>query len=399
MRIETKRLVLRHFAETDAAAVMHFTNGEFETEQAALAWIHWIKKEDVISRPLFVFAIESKQTGDCIGRVYIHGKYELNGEVEIGYGIAEEHRINGYATEAAKAAVWFAFEQAGQEVLCAIVKPENIASRQVIEKIGFVSSGTRIVEDENGVDCTFDYFRFYHTDYLPGPEWDIQNLYKPEPMGDFFNKRADGYNKHMLSESGSSVEDYKKLGSHFPQTNEKVQILDIGCGTGIELDYIWEQAPNAHITCVDMSQRMLELLLKNHPESRDKICIIKASYADWEYPAEAFNMVVSSMTLHHLWQNEKTIVYRKILCTLKPGGSYIESDFIVNAVLSEQYRRRYEIITSVLPEKVKAGEYHIDIPFTVEVQRTLLLDAGFQTVEILDDNINNGNGAILKATK
>ncbi|MCL2463147.1 MAG: GNAT family N-acetyltransferase, partial [Defluviitaleaceae bacterium] len=67
-----------------------------------------------------------------------------------------------YATEAAKAVVKFAFEQAGQEVLCAIVKPENIASRRVLEKLGFTKSEVRTVPDENGEDCEFDYFRLYN---------------------------------------------------------------------------------------------------------------------------------------------------------------------------------------------------------------------------------------------
>jgi ribosomal-protein-alanine N-acetyltransferase len=180
LQIETTRLLLRPFAESDAAAVMHFTDGEFETEKAVLEWIHWIKREDVISKPLIVFAIECKLTGDCIGRVYIHGKYELGGEVEIGYGIAKEHRNKGYATEAAKAAVWYAFEKAGQDVLCAIVKPENIASRRVIEKIGFMNCGTRIVPDDNGVNTYFNYFRLYHMDYLATPEWDPSEPFQAE---------------------------------------------------------------------------------------------------------------------------------------------------------------------------------------------------------------------------
>ena len=93
-------------------------------------------------------------------------------------------------------------------------------------------------------------------------------------------------------------------------------------------------------------------------------------------------------------------VYPKILSTLKPGGTYIEGDFIVHDdLMVEQYKRRYEIITANLPDKAKAGEYHIDIPCTLEVQKKLLQDAGFNPIEVLDDNINRGNGAILKARK
>ena len=411
IRIETSRLILRPFTESDAAAasynsrqpiVAHFMSDMvLKSEDAAARWIQWLNNEKFdIAVPGVVLAIELKANKECIGLIGVAPKRELGGEIEILFEIADEHQNKGYATEAGKAMIWWAFEKAEQDVLSAIVKIENKASRRVIEKLGFIFGDTRILPYD-GSDCKFDYFRLYHTDYLPSPEWDAQNLYKPEAMGTFFNIRANTYNSVMLSNSSGwhGEEDYKKLGTCFPKTDETVQILDIGCGTGIELDYIWEQCPNAHITCVDVSRGMLDLLLKNHPGSHDRTTIVEASYIDWLYPKDAYDIVVSNMTMHHLWPEEKIDVYRKILSTLKEGGVYIEGDFIVDDLMAEQYRRRYEIITASLPDKAKAGEYHIDIPCTLEVQKKLLRDAGFSSVEVLDDNINRGNGAIIEARK
>ena len=409
IRIETTRLILRPFTESDAAAasynsrqplVMHFMSDMVkDTEEAALGWIRYVNRDLFdIGKPCILFAIQLKSNSTVIGCIFINRKQEWGNIVEMAYYIADEYHNNGYATEAGKAMIWWTFEKAGQDVLSAFAKPENKASRRVIEKLGFVYGGTQMLP-HNGEDCAFDYFRLYHTDYLPGPEWDVYNLYKPELMGAFFDTRADGYNTVMLS-SGSGKEDYKKLGSCFPKTDEAIQILDIGCGTGIELEYIWEQSPNAHITCVDVSRGMLDLLLKNHPNNHDYITIIEASYIDWSYPENAFDIVVSNMTMHHLWSEEKISIYQKILSSLKSGGSYIEGDFIVNDdMMAEQYKGRYEIITANLQYKAKAGEYHIDIPCTLEVQRKLLQDAGFSSVEVLDADINRGNGAILKARK
>ena len=392
-RIEISQLILRPLTEADVATVLSINADEYQTEKAAIEFIRW---QNNPGRLLIQFYIWLKQANQCIGRVYIHAKPEIDNEVEIGYSILEAYRNLGYATQAAKAAVWYAFEQAGQEVLTAIVSAENIASRRVIEKLGFINGGTRMVYHD-GENREFDYYRLYNTDPLPNPEWNIESLYKPEKMADFFNLRAGEYNDHMLAMCGE--EDYRKLGQSFPKTEEAIAVLNLGCGTGMELYYIWMQAPNAHITCMDVSRGMLDLLLANHPEKYGQIAVVQASYLNWMYPQEAFDIVVSNMTMHHLWPEEKIEVYRKIFGALKPGGLYIEGDFIVNALMAEQYRRRYAIIAANLPHKAKAGEYHIDIPCTVEAQQALLCTAGFGVVELLDDEINRGNGALLRAKK
>lgn len=160
--IKTNRLFLRTLTESDVAIVRLINGDDFKTDEAAIEHIRWTKDA---GRLFVLFYIWLIQTGQCVGEVYIHSKPELNGEVEIGYSISEEHRNNDYATEAAQAVIKFAFEQTGQEVLCAIIKPENIASRRVIEKLGFKNFGVRTVLDENNVDCEFDYFQLYRDDW------------------------------------------------------------------------------------------------------------------------------------------------------------------------------------------------------------------------------------------
>ncbi|GHU81992.1 hypothetical protein FACS1894191_8840 [Clostridia bacterium] len=255
LTIETTRLILRPFTESDAAAasynskqptVVHFMSDMVkDTEEAALGWMRYVNQNLFdISKPCVLFAIQLKSNRTVIGCIFVNRKPEIDDELELGYMIADEHQNNGYATEAGKAMIWWAFEKAGQEVLSAIVKPENKASRRVIEKLGFIYGDTRMLPYD-GADCDFDYFRLYLTDSLSGPEWDARSLYKAEPMGAFFNKRADGYNTVHLSSYGE--EHFIKFGSFFPKTDEQLKILDIGCGTGLELNYIWTQVPNAQI--------------------------------------------------------------------------------------------------------------------------------------------------------
>jgi len=409
MQIETTRLVLRSFVEADAQAVSFNSNQPIvarfmsdmvlETVEDARRWIAWIAGMCNDHEPCQVLAIERKADAAVIGLMGVAPKKEIGNELEILFAVADPYQNAGYATEAAKALIWWAFEQVGQDVLAAIVKPANKASRRVIDKLGFVYCDTRILPYD-GEDCTFDYFRLHHTDTLPGPEWDARELYKAEPMDAFFDVRAEGYDEHMLSISNDFGEKYARLGGFVPATQDAIRILDIGCGTGLELEYIWGQAPNAHITCVDVSRDMLALLCKNHGERLERITAVEASYVDWQYPASAYDLVISSMTMHHLWPEEKAGVYRKILASLKPGGQYIENDFIVDETHAEQYRRRYAIIMEQVQGKAQAGEYHVDIPCSLEVQKGLLLEVGFASVEVLDDQIGlRGSSAILRAVK
>ena len=65
-----------------------------------------------------------------------------NGVVEIGYGILEEYQGQGYATEAIDATVVWALKQSNVTRVEAETEPDNRASQRVLEKCGFLPSGT-----------------------------------------------------------------------------------------------------------------------------------------------------------------------------------------------------------------------------------------------------------------
>jgi RimJ/RimL family protein N-acetyltransferase len=58
--------------------------------------------------------------------------------VEIGWRLAAEHWGRGYATEAARATLAFAFGEAGLVEVLSFTVPENLRSRRVMERIGMV---------------------------------------------------------------------------------------------------------------------------------------------------------------------------------------------------------------------------------------------------------------------
>lgn len=65
-----------------------------------------------------------------------------DGSVEIGYGISEEFRGLGYATEAVSAVTKWALSQPGVSRVEAEAEADNIASIRVLKKCGFTPTGT-----------------------------------------------------------------------------------------------------------------------------------------------------------------------------------------------------------------------------------------------------------------
>ena len=86
-----------------------------------------------------IWLIELKD-GTHIGELCFKG-LDSNGVAEIGYGIQKEYQGQGYATEAVKAISDWAFQQSHVTALEAETEDENIASKRVLEKCGFVPNG------------------------------------------------------------------------------------------------------------------------------------------------------------------------------------------------------------------------------------------------------------------
>lgn len=82
----------------------------------------------------------SLRDGTTIGSLCFKGDSQF-GEVEIGYGIDEAYQNQGYATEAVKEAVRWAFSDSSVYFVMAETEADNAASQRVLHKLGFVPSG------------------------------------------------------------------------------------------------------------------------------------------------------------------------------------------------------------------------------------------------------------------
>ena len=206
----------------------------------------------------------------------------------------------------------------------------------------------------------------------------------PEDMATFFDIRADGYDDVIRNYVFEGVADsfYEALCEPIERTDKPLQILDLGCGTGLEIAYLLQRVPNAVITGVDLSTGMLEHLQGSYIAHMGQITLITDSYLTMPLGTQAYNHVISALANHHLLRDAKRQLYTRIHAALKPGGKYIEGDSVTRADSEGEFLADFQQEAAKVPPATD-GYYHIDIPFSIETQRSLLLEAGFRDFELL----------------
>jgi RimJ/RimL family protein N-acetyltransferase len=143
--LETERLLLRQFRESDLdayaemcadAEVMRFISVGGRVMNRQEAWRHMAM---VLGhwqlRGYGFWAVEEKATGALVGRV---GCWQPEGWLgfEVGWSLARKFWGRGFATEAARASLRYAFEHLDQARVVSLIHPENLPSMRVAERIG-----------------------------------------------------------------------------------------------------------------------------------------------------------------------------------------------------------------------------------------------------------------------
>ena len=198
-----------------------------------------------------------------------------------------------------------------------------------------------------------------------------------EKMDAFFEARLAGYDEHMLTEIEGAAEFYPATAALLPKI-PGAKVLDLGCGTGLELQYYFAENPTAKVTGIDLSAGMLAAL---EEKFRDKdLRLIRGSYFT-EPLGQGYDAAVSVESLHHFTQEEKTGLYAKLHAALKDGGYFVLTDYFAPDEVYEQFY--FDEL-----QRLKAAQgiadtdfYHYDTPLTVAHEREALRAAGFSRVE------------------
>lgn len=195
-----------------------------------------------------------------------------------------------------------------------------------------------------------------------------------EEMAEFFRVRLEGYEEHMQLWARA----YERLAEMIPETAKT--LLDLGCGTGLELDALFSRRQDVVVTGIDLCPEMLERLREKHPGVKT-VC---GDYFQTELGEGLYDCAVSVESLHHFQPEKKQGLYQKLHRALRPGGVFFLVDYL--ACCEEEQR----LLMDFCWEKRKAQGIpedtfiHFDTPLTVEHEIELLKNAGFSAVELVD---------------
>jgi RimJ/RimL family protein N-acetyltransferase len=140
--LRTPRLTMRHLRADDADAIfavigdpiaMQYFPRRYSYEDA----VEWIERNlrRYQNDGHGIMAVVLSGTGEVIGDCGIV-RQEVDGQsmLEVGYHLRRDHWGRGYATEAARACMDYAFRNLGADKIVSLIRPDNISSRRVAER-------------------------------------------------------------------------------------------------------------------------------------------------------------------------------------------------------------------------------------------------------------------------
>ena len=207
------------------------------------------------------------------------------------------------------------------------------------------------------------------------------SIMKLERMDDFFAARVDGYDEHMRTTIEGASDFYAYTASLLP-AEEKARVLDLGCGTGLELEEYFRLNPGAEVTGIDLSEAMLKELKKKLPDQ--KIHLILGSYFDVPFGEKIYDAAVSVESLHHFPAEQKESLYGKLHTALKENGFFVLTDYFAES--DELEKEYFQNLKRLKEEQGLSPDefFHYDTPLTVDHEIRVLNQAGFSDVRILE---------------
>lgn len=163
-----------------------------------------------------------------------------------------------------------------------------------------------------------------------------------------------------------------------------IEVADLGAGTGLFAKLVHDAFPNARITLTDASNEMLAIARARFAETSGTVALREERLEDFT-GEDIYDAVVSSLAIHHLDDDAKRALFRRIYKALKPGGVFVNVDQVkgegrYGPLYWETWLR--QVRRSGAPEhRIEASiarRREFDKDATLAEQLRWLADAGFE---------------------
>jgi tRNA (cmo5U34)-methyltransferase len=163
-----------------------------------------------------------------------------------------------------------------------------------------------------------------------------------------------------LDEMHAEIADYEGLQQQAAAaTGEGARrILELGIGTGETAKRVLAAHPHAELSAIDSSPEMLERARERLPEAH-----LRLARLEDPLPEGPFDLVVSTLAVHHLDGPGKRDLFRRVADVLEPGGRFVLADLVVP-------EDEADVVTSV--------DWHYDLPDRLDDELAWLRDAGLE---------------------
>jgi tRNA (cmo5U34)-methyltransferase len=176
-----------------------------------------------------------------------------------------------------------------------------------------------------------------------------------------------------------------------------VEVLDLGAGTGLFARQVLEKCPLGRFALWDVAGKMLDVARERFRDYPGQFRYVVDDYRNLG-KAESFDMVISSLSIHHLEDDEKRKLFHRIYEVLRDGGIFINIDLIRGPTpsLEEFYWNNWltKIRLAGAPEdEIQAGierRQAFDRDATLEDQLGWMREAGFTDVDCVYRNFKMG---------
>ena len=160
-----------------------------------------------------------------------------------------------------------------------------------------------------------------------------------------------------------------------------LRILDLGCGTGNLTQRILEQFPDAQIDALDLSEDILEESRKRFA-NKSNMNYLQADFKSMNLPHGNYDLVMSSIAIHHVEDPFKLKLYKEVYQSLKKGGIFIFADQ-TRGITDEIYLKNIECSTeenwNMWMAHQDAHDFHSPVAWHLENMKI----AGFNEVDLL----------------